>query len=194
MDLMETIILASASPRRRELLEMAGIPFVIQAADVDESLPQGILPEEAVQLLAQKKARAVDTPNRVVLAADTVVALDGVIFGKPQNEEDARQMLRALSGKTHQVHTGVCLHKDGKEIVFCETAKVEFYPLTEEEINRYVSSKEPLDKAGAYGIQGKSAVFVEKIDGDYSNVVGLPLARLYQELKQMGIDIKEWHS
>lgn len=181
---METIILASASPRRRELLEMAGIPFVIQAADVDESLPQGILPEEAVQLLAQKKARAVDTPNRVVLAADTVVALDGVIFGKPQNEEDARQMLRALSGKTHQVHTGVCLHKDGKEIVFCETAKVEFYPLTEEEINRYVSSKEPLDKAGAYGIQGKGALLVRRIDGDYYTIVGLPIARVVRELQK----------
>ena len=181
---METIILASASPRRRELLEMAGIPFIIQAADVDESLPQGISPDEAVKLLARKKAKAIDTQDRLVLAADTVVALDGVIFGKPQNEEDARQMLRTLSGKTHQVHTGVCLRKDGKEIVFCETATVEFYPLTKEEIDHYVASGEPLDKAGAYGIQGKGALLVRRIDGDYYTIVGLPIARVVRELQK----------
>lgn len=181
---METIILASASPRRRELLKMAGIPFIIQAADVDESLPQGISPDEAVQLLARKKAKAIDTQDCLVLAADTVVALDGIILGKPHDEEDARQMLRTLSGKTHQVHTGVCLRKDGEETVFCETAKVEFYPLTEEEIDHYVASGEPLDKAGAYGIQGKGALLVRRIDGDYYTIVGLPIARVVRELQK----------
>ena len=152
---------------------------------MDESLPQGILPEEAVQLLARKKAKAIDTQDRLVLAADTVVALDGIIFGKPHDEEDARRMLRTLSGKTHQVHTGVCLQKDGKETVFCETAKVKFYPLTEEEIDRYVSSKEPLDKAGAYGIQGKGALLIRRIDGDYYTIVGLPIARVVRELQKI---------
>ncbi len=179
---MEKIILASGSPRRRELLELAGVPFIVQTADVDESIPAGTSPEEAVQLLAVKKARAVEAKQRLVLAADTVVALDGVIFGKPRNEEDAKEMLRTLSGKIHQVHTGVCIRRGEREEVFCETAQVEFYPLTEEEIERYVASGEPLDKAGAYGIQGKGALLVRRIAGDYYTIVGLPVARVVRAL------------
>lgn len=179
---MEKIILASGSPRRRELLELAGVPFVVQTADVDESIPAGTSPEEAVQLLAVKKARAVEAKQRLVLAADTVVALDGVIFGKPRNEEDAKEMLRTLSGKIHQVHTGVCIRRGEREEVFCETAQVEFYPLTEEEIERYVASGEPMDKAGAYGIQGKGALLVRRIAGDYYTIVGLPVARVVRAL------------
>ncbi|HIS49771.1 MAG TPA: septum formation inhibitor Maf [Candidatus Gallacutalibacter pullistercoris] len=179
---MEKIILASGSPRRRELLELAGVPFTVQTADVDESIPAGISPEEAVQLLAAKKARAIEAEGRTVLAADTVVALDGVIFGKPQSEEDAQKMLRTLSGKIHQVHTGVCIRQGTREEIFCETAQVEFYPLTAEEIERYVASGEPMDKAGAYGIQGKGALLVRRIEGDYYTIVGLPVARVVRML------------
>lgn len=181
---MNTIILASGSPRRRELLELADVPFIVQTADVDETIPEGISPEEAVQLLAVKKARAVPAENQLVLAADTVVALNGKIFGKPHDREEAKAMLRTLSGKTHQVHTGVCIRKGDREEVFCETAQVTFYPLAEEEISRYVDSGEPMDKAGAYGIQGKGAVLVRRIEGDYYTIVGLPIARVVRALEK----------
>ncbi len=179
---MKEIILASGSPRRKELLELAGVPFTVQTAEVDESIPVGTSPEDAVQMLAVKKARAVQAGGQLVLAADTVVALDGVIFGKPRNQEEAKAMLRTLSGKVHQVHTGVCIRQGEQETVFCETAQVEFYPLTEEEISRYVDSGEPMDKAGAYGIQGKGALLVRGIQGDYYTVVGLPLARVVRAM------------
>ena len=134
----------------------------------------------------------------LVIGADTVVAFQDSILGKPADAAMARDMLLRLQGNTHQVYTGVTLLlRQGGTVTqksFYEKTEVVFYPMTGEEIDAYVRTGEPMDKAGAYGIQGKSAVFVEKIDGDYSNVVGLPLARLYQELKQMGIDIKEWHS
>lgn len=181
---MEEIILASGSPRRKELLEQVGIPFVVKTAEVEENIPPNISPEEAVQLLAAKKARAVSAEEQLVLAADTVVALDGKIFGKPLDSKSAAAMLRALSGKVHQVHTGVCIRKGQQEIVFCETSHVEFYPLTDDEIDRYVASGEPMDKAGAYGIQGKGALLVRGIQGDYYTVVGLPLARVARELKK----------
>lgn len=181
---MKEIILASGSPRRRELLELADIPFTVQTAEVDESIPAGISPEEAVQMLAAKKARAIPSHGKVVLAADTVVALDGVIFGKPRDKKEAVEILGTLSGRTHQVHTGVCLLKGEREMVFCETAQVEFYPLTQEEILRYVDSGEPMDKAGAYGIQGKGALLVRGIRGDYYTVMGLPIARVVRALVQ----------
>ena len=184
---MKEIILASGSPRRRELLELADIPFTVQTADVDESIPAGISPEEAVQMLAAKKARAVQSYGKLVLAADTVVALDGVIFGKPRDKQEAAEILRTLSGRAHQVHTGVCLLEGERETAFCETAQVEFYPLTEEEIRRYVDSGEPMDKAGAYGIQGKGALLVRGIRGDYYTVMGLPIARVVRALAQFAI-------
>lgn len=178
----EPMILASGSPRRRELLTLAGIPFRVQVSQADETLPQGLPPEKAVEILAQRKARSIPSQTELILAADTVVALDGKIYGKPQNEEDARRILAELSGKIHQVHTGVCLRRGEKERVFHETAQVEFYPLTEEEIARYVASGEPMDKAGAYGIQGKGALLVRRITGDYYTIVGLPIARVVREL------------
>lgn len=181
--MMQEIILASGSPRRRELLEMAGVPFSVITADVDESLPEGIDPVEAVQLLAGKKAAAIQEEAKLILAADTVVALDGEIFGKPSDIEDAKRILRTLSGKIHQVHTGVCLREGNREKRFCVTAQVEFYPLTEEEISRYVDSGEPMDKAGAYGIQGKGALLIRRIEGDYYTIVGLPIARVVRELE-----------
>ena len=122
-----------------------------------------------------------------MLAADTVVALDGVIFGKPRDKQEAAEILRTLSGRAHQVHTGVCLLEGERETVFCETAQVEFYPLTEEEIRRYVDSGEPMDKAGAYGIQGKGALLVRGIQGDYYTVMGLPIARVVRALAQFAI-------
>lgn len=183
----EPMILASGSPRRRELLALAGIPFRVQVSQTDETLPQGISPEKAVEILAQRKARSIPSQTELILAADTVVALDGKIYGKPQNEEDARRILAELSGKIHQVHTGVCLRRGEKERVFHETAQVEFYPLTEEEIARYVASGEPMDKAGAYGIQGYGALFISGIQGDYYNVMGLPVCRLGQLLETLGV-------
>lgn len=180
---MNTIILASGSPRRRELLELADVPFIVQTADVDETIPRGF-PRKKRCSCWRSKARAVPAENQLVLAADTVVALDGKIFGKPHDREEAKAMLRTLSGKTHQVHTGVCIRKGDREEVFCETAQVTFYALTEEEISRYVDSGEPMDKAGAYGIQGKGAVLVRRIEGDYYTIVGLPIARVVRALKK----------
>lgn len=159
------------------------------------------LPREVVQDLSRCKGREVfekTSGDVLVIGADTVVAFQDSILGKPADVCMARDMLERLQGNTHQVYTGVTLflRQDGVETEksFFEKTEVVFYPMSEQEIDAYVRTGEPMDKAGAYGIQGRSAVFVEKIDGDYSNVVGLPLARLYQELKHMGIDIKEWHS
>ncbi len=181
---MAKIILASKSPRRRELLTLAGIDHVVETSDADESYPDGLEPREVVCLLAKVKARATakNHPGETVLGADTVVATDGVILGKPADEKEAADMLRRLSGRTHEVYTGVCIIKPEGEKVFYEKTKVTFYELTEEEIEAYVATGEPMDKAGAYGIQGKGVTLVRKIDGDYSNVVGLPVARVKREL------------
>lgn len=181
------LILASGSPRRKEILENAGYRFKIITADADETLPDGITPEDAVKLLAELKGNAVAENNSgVVVSADTVVAFDGNILGKPEDEKDAERMLKMLSGNTHSVYTGVCVQQGSRKISFFEKTDVKFYPLSDEEIRSYIDTKEPMDKAGAYGIQGKGAVLVEKINGDYLNVVGLPLARLSRVLKQFG--------
>lgn len=197
---MRKIILASASPRRRELLEQIGAVFEVCPSNAEEIMTSGV-PGEVVQELSRCKGSDVferTSGDVLVIGADTVVAFQDSILGKPADAAMARDMLSRLQGNTHQVYTGVTLllRQDGTvtQKSFYEKTEVVFYPMTGEEIDAYVRTGEPMDKAGAYGIQGKSAVFVEKIDGDYSNVVGLPLARLYQELKQMGIDIKEWHS
>ncbi|WP_418431129.1 Maf family protein, partial [Blautia sp.] len=166
-----------------------------------EEIMTSSVPREVVQELSRCKGSEVferTSGDVLVIGADTVVAFQDSILGKPADAAMARDMLLRLQGNTHQVYTGVTLLlRQGGTVTqksFYEKTEVVFYPMTGEEIDAYVRTGEPMDKAGAYGIQGKSAVFVEKIDGDYSNVVGLPLARLYQELKQMGIDIKEWHS
>lgn len=177
------IILASQSPRRQELLKLITTDFEIKSQNADETLPSGISPKEAVMYLSKIKAQPLANDEDIVIGADTVVALDGKILGKPKDEQNAREMLRFLSGKTHSVFTGVTLIKGKKEKTFAVETKVKFFDLTDEEIEKYIKTKEPFDKAGAYGIQGYGSLLVEKIDGDYFNVVGLPVSTLARELK-----------
>lgn len=185
-------ILASGSPRRRQLLEQIGIrDFVVRPTDADESLPDGIDPGAAVELLSRRKgeaARAQAGEGALILSADTVVALDGAILGKPHSREEAVSMLTALSGRTHQVYTGVTLARGEDILTEHEVTAVTFRPLTAAEIDAYVSSGEPMDKAGAYGIQGFGALLIEGIQGDYYNVMGLPVCRLGGILRQLGVD------
>lgn len=194
---MRKIILASASPRRRELLEQIGAVFEVCPAKGEEKTAR-TEPGEAAEELSLKKCREVFREQKgdvTVIGADTLVVLDGKILGKPGSEEEAVRMLSVLRGRTHQVFTGVTVMSRKGEAVqtltFHESTQVSFYPMSDREIRDYVLSGEPMDKAGAYGIQGKGAVFVREIRGDYNNVVGLPAARLYQELKNMGIRIGE---
>ncbi len=177
------IILASQSPRRQELLKLITSDFEIKVSNVDETLPDKITPKEAVMYLSKIKAEPFADSDDIVIGADTVVALDGKILGKPKSEENAREMLRFLSGRTHSVFTGVTLASDKKTKTFAVETKVKFFELTNEEIDAYIKTKEPFDKAGAYGIQGYGSLLVEKIDGDYFNVVGLPVSTLARELK-----------
>ena len=170
-------ILASKSPRRHEYLTRMGIPFTVLTADTDETLPTGITPREGVELLARRKAEAVAplvSPSETVIAADTLVELDGKPLGKPADADEAKAMLRALSGSAHTVHTGVAVLRGKKILSAAETTTVFFRTLTASDIDDYVASGEPLDKAGAYGIQGRASVFVERIEGNLDNVVGLP--------------------
>ncbi len=173
------IILASASPRRRELMSTAGFDFTVEVSDVDESVPDGTPPQEAALITARRKTAAVAKkhPDCIVVGADTIVVLDNEIMGKPADRADAKKMITSLSGRTHTVITGVCVMCGGMEISFAESTGVEFYALTEKEIDAYVATGECDDKAGAYGIQGKGCVLVRGINGDYFNVVGLPIAR-----------------
>lgn len=177
------IILASQSPRRQELLKLITSDFEIKVSNVDETLPDKITPKEAVMYLSKIKAEPFADGDDIVIGADTVVALDGKILGKPKNEENAKEMLRFLSGRTHSVFTGVTLASGKKTKTFAVETKVKFFELTNEEIDAYIKTKEPFDKAGAYGIQGYGSLLVEKIDGDYFNVVGLPVSTLARELK-----------
>jgi septum formation protein len=181
------IVLGSASPRRAELLRAAGIEFVVVHADVDESIHQGEVPDAYVRRIAEAKARAVAARERdgVVLSADTAVVVDDIILGKPVDDDDAKRMLCLLSGRTHAVLTAVAVFRAGMSgpVVEVERTEVEFAPLTEFEIDWYVATGEPRDKAGAYAIQGYASRFVTRIDGSYSNVVGLPIALVYEMLK-----------
>ncbi len=177
------IILASQSPRRQELLKLITSDFEIKVNNVDETLPDKITPKEAVMYLSKIKAEPFADGDNIVIGADTVVALDGKILGKPKSEENAKEMLKFLSGRTHSVFTGVTLASDKKTKTFAVETKVKFFELTNEEIDAYIKTKEPFDKAGAYGIQGYGSLLVEKIDGDYFNVVGLPVSTLARELK-----------
>lgn len=172
------LVLASKSPRRKELLSIITNDFIIKAADVDEGLPEGISPQRAVEYLSSIKAKPFANNTDTIIGADTVVAIDGKILGKPRNSEDAYNMLRLLSGKYHSVFTGVTVIKPDSAVTFSVETRVKFYELTDEEIYSYIKTREPFDKAGAYGIQGKGSLLVEKIDGDYFNVVGLPVSRL----------------
>ena len=182
-------ILASKSPRRREYLTQMGIPFIVKTAETDETLPGGVTPREGVELLARRKAEAVASlvsPSSVIIAADTLVELDGKPLGKPADTSEAREMLRALSGSAHTVHTGVAVLCGEKMLSAAETTTVYFRPLDDQEIDEYVVTGEPLDKAGAYGIQGRASVFVERIEGNLDNVVGLPCGLLKELLAKMG--------
>lgn len=182
------LILASGSPRRSEILKNAGYEFSVKPSSADESLPGGILPEDAVKLLSERKADAAKIgPGEVVLSADTVVSLENSILGKPRDSAEAFAMLKSLSGRTHSVYTGVTIKSADKKRVFAVKTDVVFYPLSDDEINAYIATKEPFDKAGAYGIQGRAAVFAEKIDGDYYSVVGLPLSKCARTLREFGI-------
>ena len=177
------LVLASQSPRRSEILRQAGIPFIVRVADVDESVLPGGGPDDYVRRLAEAKARAVQAaPEETVLGADTTVVIDGEILAKPLDATDAGRMLSLLSGRRHEVLTGICLLRDGTAVCDCATTEVVFAPLTEREISEYVASGEPMDKAGAYAIQGLASKFVERIDGDYFNVMGLPVALVYRRL------------
>ena len=179
------IILASASPRRRELLGRI-CDFEVRPSDCDEKCDKTD-PAQYVTELSQRKAHATRAENGdTVIAADTSVFLDGEMLNKPRDKADAKRMLKALSGRIHSVYTGVTVISNGRSVSFCEKTDVEFYGLSSELISEYAESGEPLDKAGAYGIQGKGCVLVKRIDGDYFNVMGLPVARLYRELKNIG--------
>ncbi len=185
------IILASASPRRKELLEQVGAEFEIFPA-VGEEIITDSSPQQAVLDLAAQKAAEVAAKVRedaIILGADTVVAFGDKILGKPKNEADAKQMLSLLSGKTHSVYTGVSIvvrqSGESQSYSFYEETEVTMYPLSEQQILSYIRTKEPMDKAGSYGIQGKGAVFIEKIQGDYNNVVGLPIARVFRTLEEV---------
>ena len=179
------IILASASPRRKELLSYAVDSFKIIPANTPEIIPEGVALEDCPAEIALQKAREVSRlyPGSLVIGCDTVVIIDGNILGKPKDKEEAYEMLSLLSGKTHCVITGCALCFNGKEHIFSEITKVTFYPLSKHEILTYIESGEPFDKAGAYGIQEKGSVLVEKIEGDFFNVVGLPVARLKREIE-----------
>ena len=177
------LVLASKSPRRSEILKNAGFDFVIRTADADETIAEGTNPEDAVVMLAARKAMAVErNEDEVVLGADTIVVLGDKILGKPKDREDAFNMLRSLSGRVHSVFTGVCAISDKGSMTFAEETKVEFYPLTDEEINTYIDSNDCYDKAGAYGIQGLASKFIRGINGDYFNVVGLPISSVYKKI------------
>ena len=180
------IILASASPRRRELLAQAGFEFEVVTSDVDEVIDPSLTPDKLVMSLARQKAQAV-AQNRAdcaVIGSDTVVVLDGKVLGKPRDEADAVRMLESLSGRKHEVYTGVCIAFAGETHCFFERTSVNFCELDGEQIKAYVATGEPMDKAGAYGIQGKGCVLVEGIEGDYFNVVGFPVSRFCREYKK----------
>lgn len=181
---MKHIILASASPRRKEILELADLKFDIMPSNAQE-ITTKTAPNEVVMELASIKAKDIyekSEKQSMIVGADTVVAYQGQILGKPTDETDAKRMLTMLSGQTHEVYTGVCVIEDEKIKTFYEETKVTFYEISDEQIDRYIKTGEPMDKAGSYGIQGKAAVFIKGIEGDYYNVVGFPIARFLQEI------------
>jgi len=180
------LVLASHSPRRREILAQAGIEFVVRAASVDETPLEGETPREHVLRLARLKAEEVEAaPGEIVLGADTVVVARGRLLGKPSSREEAAWMLRQLSGAEHEVLTGICLRSGGRLLQDAASTRVWFLRLSEQEIADYVATGEPMDKAGAYAIQGRASKFVERIEGCFFNVVGLPVSLLYRRLKEL---------
>ena len=186
------LILASASPRRRELVSLFGIPFVVRVADIDETMDLSKPPFEEVGRVSALKALAVPrSESDVIIAADTIVVCREKVLGKPHSEEEAKQMLRLLSGRDHQVMTGCTVLFGEKRETFVEVTDLHFRDLSEKEIEKYVASGEPMDKAGAYGIQGGAALFCERMVGDYYNVMGLPVCRLGQVLRKIAPEVME---
>ena len=183
------IILASSSPRRRELMRMAGLPYTVEAPDVPEIVPPSLPKEKESQFLAELKATAVSIrhPQEVVIGSDTTVICEGRVLGKPKDAAEAAEMLRFLSGKVHTVYTGVSIicGDDADAESFTSCSKVEFYELTDKEIADYIATGEPMDKAGAYGIQGIGCRLVKRIDGDYFTVMGLPIAEVVRRLERL---------
>ncbi len=181
------VVLASASPRRRELLTLVGIPHDVRPADIDESYLAGETPRAHAERLARGKAAAVDAPGAVVIGSDTIVVVDGDVLGKPRDRRHAAEMLRRLSGRSHSVMTGVAVRWNGCIESGLEVVDVTFRSLTDEDIECYIDTGEPMDKAGAYGIQGYGATIVERVDGDYFAVMGLALNRLVRLFERVGL-------
>lgn len=181
------LILASASPSRKMLLEQAGLDFEVVVSGVDETVPPDYTPAQTVEALARRKGQAVQAlrPEAPIIAADSVVSIDGLILGKPKDDEAAKATLRRLSGRTHELITGVCLLINGQMDLFHQVTQVTFYPLTEEEIAEYVALGESRGRAGAYGIEGIGVVLVQSIQGDYPNIVGLPVAETIRRLHKL---------
>ena len=182
------VILASASPRRRELLSLIGIEHEVRPANIDETYLPGEAAREHAERLAREKAGAIEVPDAITIGSDTIVVVDGRVLGKPRDREHAAEMLHQLSGRSHVVMTGVAAKWRGKLVSGLEEVGVTFRPLRDDEIERYIDTGEPMDKAGAYGIQGFGATLVERVDGDYFAVMGLPLNRLARLLETLGLN------
>lgn len=193
-EVSNNMILASESPRRAELLSIISKDFSVIPALTDEIIPEGTDPHDAVMMLSRQKANVIASThkNEIIVAADTIVVIDSQILGKPRDESDAAKMLRTLSGQTHTVYTGVCvIYENGTSDGFAVQTDVEFFPLSEAEIAEYIATGEPMDKAGAYGIQGKGALLVKRISGDLYNVMGLPVATLSRIMRTHGVINKQ---
>lgn len=190
---MKKIILASQSPRRKELLELLNIPFVVHPSNIEEVVNEESYPFQVVESLALQKANDVASNyhNGIIIGTDTIVVYEHNILGKPKDENDAFEMLKLLQGQAHEVYSGLAIidADTGKSIVSHRVTKVFMYPLSDDDIVFYLNTKEPLDKAGSYGIQGVGSIFIEKIEGDYFNVVGLPLSLLRKQLLEFGVNI-----
>ena len=184
------LILASQSPRRRELLGLTGLDFIVRVADIDETMDPGKAPFDEVARVSRLKAEAVARkPDDVVIAADTIVVCRNEVLGKPRNEADAFRILKLLSGRSHEVMTGMTVLRGEEAITHTEVTKIHFRSLSDAEIRAYIASGEPMDKAGAYGIQGGAALFADQMEGDYYNVMGLPVCRLAMILRSFGLPI-----
>ena len=183
------LVLASGSPRRRELLRQIGLTdFTVRVPDVEERVPDGLSPRETVEAISRQKAQAVDAaPGEIIVTADTMVFLDGMRLGKPRDEADALRMLTALQGRTHTVCTGVTVRRGARLLTRSEATEVTFRPLSRETLLRYIATGEPMDKAGAYGLQERGILFIERVEGDVSNVIGLPLPLLDAMLSEFDL-------
>lgn len=187
-----SIILASKSPRRQELLKLLGLEFTVHTADIDEHMDPSLPPEQEVARVSAEKARAVAkdcAEEDIIISADTIVVIDGQILGKPKSEADAIRMLNLLSGRRHEVMTGLTILSGGQSQTRVVRTGIEFRRLTDREIDAYVATGEPMDKAGAYGIQGRASIFVSHLDGDYFCVMGLPVCTLTQMLRERGVTV-----